>query len=60
MVFMLTLLSKWLENVFSMGRMKERLQIAPLSYTQGRGKLSVFFKHGGNGKRKNEIGLVED
>ena len=40
--------------------MKERLQIAPLSYTQGRGKLSVFFKHGGNGKRKNEIGLVED
>ena len=50
---MLTLLSKWLENVFSMGRMKERLQIAPLSYTQGRGE-TVFFKHGGNGKEKEE------
>ena len=52
MVFMLTLLSKWLENVFSMGRIEGDYKICHIHKMEG-GKLSVFFKHGGR-KEKEE------
>lgn len=59
MVFMLTLLSKWLENVFSMGRIEGDYKICHTHKMEGGN--SLYFSSMGEGrKRKNEIGLVED